>query len=194
MTAHRIAILILMAACVAFSQEPRGTITGVLTDSSQSFITNVEIRATNIETGVTAASKTNSSGNYTLPFLLPGTYRVSAEAPGFKRFVREGIEVRVSGTVSLPIQLEVGAVSETVDVKEATPLLDMAGASLGQVVDHRRITELPIAAGNPLQLMLLAPGIVELPGRPRAWACRYAVQQVQCQPPRPAPPCRWAHL
>jgi hypothetical protein len=55
----------------------------------------------------------------------------------------------------------VGAVSETVDVKEATPLLDMAGASLGQVVDHRRITELPIAAGNPLQLMLLAPGIVE---------------------------------
>src|SRR4026208_2417377 len=57
--------------------------------------------------------------------------------------------------------MEIGTVAETLEVKDDTPLLDFAGASLGQVVDHRRITELPIGAGNPLQLMLLAPGITE---------------------------------
>jgi hypothetical protein len=160
-TTFRSISLFIGLAFLAFSQDPRGTITGILTDASQATIPDVEIRATNVETGVTAVSRTNASGNYTLPFLLPGIYRISAEAPGFKRFARDGVQVRVSGTVTLPIQLELGTVAETLDVKADTPLLDFAGASLGQVVDHRRITELPIAAGNPLQLMLLAPGIVE---------------------------------
>ena len=79
--------LLTCLAFVAFSQDPRGKITGVLTDVSQAAVPNAEIRATNVETGVAAVSKTNEVGNYTLPFLLPGTYRVSAEAPGFKRFV-----------------------------------------------------------------------------------------------------------
>src|SRR5262245_21197116 len=95
-------------AGIAFSQDPRGKITGVLIDASQAAVPNAEIRATNADTGVTAVSKSNEAGNYTLPFLLPGMYRITAEAPGFKRFSREGVQVRVSETVALQIQMEVG--------------------------------------------------------------------------------------
>jgi hypothetical protein len=110
---------------------------------------------------VTATGATNNAGNYTIPFLSPGTYRISAEVSGFKRFVREGVQVRVSETVALPIRMELGALTETVQVTAESPVLETADASLGQVIDQRRAMELPITAGNPLQLMLLAPGITE---------------------------------
>src|SRR5207244_1175796 len=81
----------LLFALAANGQDPRGTITGVVTDSSQAPVPDVEVRATNPETGVTATAKSNSAGNYNIPFLLPGTYRISADVPGFKHFVRDGI-------------------------------------------------------------------------------------------------------
>lgn len=145
----------------AGAQDPRGAIVGRITDSTDAFIPAVTVRATNAETGVVAAGQSNAAGSYSIPFLLPGTYQVSAETTGFKKFVREGIQVRVAERVELNIQMEVGAVTETVEVRAETPLLDTAGSSLGQVVDQRRVNELPIAAGNPLELILLTPGITE---------------------------------
>src|SRR5262249_55929925 len=91
--------------------------------------------------------------------LLPGEYRVTAEITGFKRFVQEGVQVRVSETVELNISLQVGAVAETTEIKAETPLLDTTTPSLGQVIDERRIHELPIWSGNPSELTLLAPGV-----------------------------------
>ena len=155
------AVCVSLWTLAAYAQDPRGNILGRVTDSSQALIPGVEVRATNVDTGVSASGRSNASGTYNIPFLMAGTYRVTAEMAGFKRFVREGIQVRVSETVDLSIQMEVGAVSETIEVKAETPVLDTAGASLGQVVDQRRAMELPIAAGNPLQLMLLTPGLTE---------------------------------
>lgn len=154
-------VCLCLSAVAVLAQDSRGSIAGRVMDSSEALVPGVELRATNADTGVAASAKSNASGSYNIPFLIPGTYRVTAETAGFKRFVREGIQVRVSETVDLNIQMEVGAVSETVEVKAETPLLDTAGASLGQVVDQRRAMELPIAAGNPLQLILLTPGITE---------------------------------
>lgn len=150
-----------LPALVVFAQDPRGNILGRVTDSSQALVPDVEVRATNTDTGVTASARSNAAGTYNIPFLLPGTYRVTAEMSGFKKFVRDGVQIRVSETVDLRIQMEVGAVTETLEVKAETPVLDTAGSSLGQVVDQRRAMELPIAAGNPLQLILLTPGITE---------------------------------
>jgi hypothetical protein len=144
-----------------FAQNPRGAITGVVSDTSEAAVPGVEVRATNVATSVTATAKSNAVGKYTIPFLLPGTYTVAGEATGFKRFVRDGIQVRVSETVEVNIQMELGGVAETIEVKAETPLLDTASASLGQIIDERRALELPMTAGNPLQLMLLAPGITE---------------------------------
>ena len=161
MTIRTIGVCVLLVALGANGQDPRGNISGRVTDSTQALVPGVEVRAINVDTGTAASAKSNASGTYNIPFLLPGTYRVTAEIAGFKRFVREGIQVRVSETVDLGIQMEVGAVTETIEVKAESPLLDTAGSSLGQVVDQRRALELPIAAGNPLQLILLTPGLTE---------------------------------
>src|SRR6266508_1822054 len=111
-----LAMGVTLLALTAYGQDPRGNISGRVTDSSQALVPGVEVRATNADTGVTASAKSNASGTFNIPFLLPGPYRVTAEMAGFKRFVREGIQVRVSETVDLGIQMEVGAVSETVEV------------------------------------------------------------------------------
>ncbi len=154
------ASVLLLAALSLLAQDPRGAITGTLLDSSDAAIPGVTVRATNTETGVTASAVSNASGNYQIPFLLPGMYRVTAELAGFKRFSRDRIEVRVGETVDLPIRLEVGEVTETIEVTATTPLLDTTSASLGQVMDQRRILELPQRGANPMELTLLTPGVV----------------------------------
>ncbi|MCS7316317.1 MAG: carboxypeptidase-like regulatory domain-containing protein, partial [Bryobacteraceae bacterium] len=151
---------LLLGALLVWAQDPRGAITGSVVDATNAVIPGVLVRATNVETGVSASATSNAAGNYHIPFLPPGTYRVTAELTGFKRFVREGVEVRVGETVGLTIQMELGAVTETVEVKETTPLLDTTAASLGQVFDQRRILELPQRGYNPMELTLLTPGVV----------------------------------
>ena len=151
----------LFAVCLlAQAPDPRGNIVGRVTDPTGAVIPNADVRVTNVATGVVAATKTNQAGNFTLPYLLPGTYTMTVELTGFKKFVREGIQVRVNDTVELNPELQVGNVSESVEVTAETPLLQTAEATLGQVVDERRITELPLFAGNAMDLVHLAPGTV----------------------------------
>jgi len=169
-------LVILISAVLAWGQDPRGAIVGRVTDSSGAVVPGVEMRATNVETGVAAAARTNESGAYSLPFLPPARYTLSAEAAGFKRFLRENIHVRVSETVEVNLKMEVGTVTETVEVRAESPLLDTTGASLGQVIDQRRVLELPMVAGNPLELTLLAPGMVE--GTRYMWKPAFSFHQV----------------
>jgi len=154
------ATAVLLSASWAAAQDPRGAITGTVVDATNAVIPGVTVRATNAETGVSASAVSNTAGNYNIPFLLPGRYRVTAELTGFKRFVRDGVEVRVGETVALTIQMEVGAVTETVEVRATTPVLDTTAASLGQVFDQRRFLELPQRGYNPMELTLLTPGVV----------------------------------
>ena len=97
--------------------------------------------------------------------LLPGKYRVTAEATGFKRAVRENIELRVNDRLTVDFTLEVGDLAESVVVTAESPLLEAATASSGIVVDERRAAELPIAGGNAFHLSRLSPGIVMSAGR-----------------------------
>jgi hypothetical protein len=155
-----VVLLLLAIGAPLYAQDPRGTMIGRVTDASGAVMPGVEVGATNAQTGVTITSVTNESGNFNIPFLLPAVYKVTAEMPGFKGYVREGVQIRVSETVELNIQMEVGEITQTVNVTAETPILDTAGASLGQVIDERRILELPLFAGNPADLTLLAPGVV----------------------------------
>ncbi|MEK7405278.1 MAG: TonB-dependent receptor [Acidobacteriota bacterium] len=140
------------------AQDARGTILGRVADPSDAVITGAEVRVTNVATGVRLVSKTNEAGNYVLAYLLPGTYALEVESAGFKRFTRQGIEVRVGERVEVEVVLQVGSQSETVQVTAETPLLETVDASLGQVVDERRIAELPSFGGAPYNLALMAPG------------------------------------
>jgi hypothetical protein len=160
MTAKVCLIALALAPFIASAQDARGTIVGRITDPTGALMPGVDVRATNVATGVAAAAKTNDSGNYTLPYLIPGTYSVAAEITGFKKFIRDNVQVRVSDSVELNIEMAVGNVAESVEVKAETPLLSTAEASLGQVVDERRITELPLFAGNAMDLVHLAPGTI----------------------------------
>ncbi len=155
-----LAILVCLLAGLSAAQDPRGGIRGVVSDESQALVPGVRIRATNTETGVSATTTSNEAGSYSVPFLPAGYYRVNAELAGFKSFVHERIEVRVGENVDLAIRMEVGAVTETVDVSAETPLLETSSSSLGQVMDQRRILELPQRGANPLELALLTPGVV----------------------------------
>ncbi len=159
---HFCAILLFLGVTAALQgQDPRGTIQGRVTDSTGLAVPGVEVRATNAATGVPAVGRSNEAGNYSIPFLMHGTYTVrTSEVAGFKKYVRHGIEVRVSDQVELNITLELGQVTEAVEVKAETPLLETASASLGQVMDQRRVQDLPLMGGNPAELMFLTPGLI----------------------------------
>lgn len=143
----------------AFSQEGRGTILGRITDSSSAAVPNAAIELLQKATGVRLSSRSNDQGNYEIPFLPPGLYRLSVEAAGFKKAVRDDIEIRVGDRLMLDLILELGQLAETITVTGETPLIEASTATLGQVTDRRRIVELPLSGGNPMTLLRLAPGI-----------------------------------
>lgn len=151
---------VLAATGFSQSQDARGNVVGRVTDSTGAVVPGAEIRARSVATGVSVAAKANENGNYVLPYLIPGFYEVTAEFTGFRKFVRGNVQVRVNENVELNIEMTVGDVTESVNVTAETPLLQTAEASLGQVVDERRIMELPLFAGNAMDLVHLAPGTV----------------------------------
>lgn len=156
----KLTLFTLIGAAIGHTQETRGAIQGRVTDSTGAVIAGVEVRATNVATGVTASARTNDSGNYVLPYLLTGKYTLSAQAPGFRKSIRDGIEMRISDRVDVNIELQVGETSESIEVKEETPLLETASASLGQVVDQKRMVDLPTFGGSVMVLVQLAPGVI----------------------------------
>jgi hypothetical protein len=153
-----LAVALLLPSFLIAQQDARGTILGRVTDASSAVVAGASVRATNVATGVVAVTKSNEAGNYVLAYLLPGQYTVEAEMQGFKKLVRQNIEVRLGDSVRVELPLEVGAQTETVQVTAETPLLETSDASLGQVVDERRIQELPSFGGAPYNLVLLAAG------------------------------------
>jgi len=151
---------LLVLSLVVSAQDPRGTVLGRVTDSTGAVVPAAEVRITNDNTGVSAIAKTNDSGNYVLPYLPAGMYTLNCQMQGFKKWVRQGVQVRIQDNVEVNVSLEVGTAAEVVEVKDTTPLLATTDASLGQIIDERRVLELPQFAGNAMDLVHLAPGTV----------------------------------
>src|SRR4051812_37180595 len=105
--------LVISLASLSAQQDARGTISGHVNDSAGASIAGAAVKLTNVATGVDISIKTNEAGNYTVPFLTPGVYSVAVESTGFRKFLRENIQVRVGDVVALDVQLTVGDVSET---------------------------------------------------------------------------------
>lgn len=141
------------------AQDFRATLNGTVTDSSKSSIPNVVVQVTNVATNEVASATTNNQGNYTIPFLKPGTYTVTAQGKGFKQFVRRGVVLDVAQTGTVDIKLELGAVTEEVTVTAEAPLLETSKADRGGIVDTQRVEELPLNARNPFMLSMLTAGV-----------------------------------
>ena len=153
------AVCLLLAAVSTNAQEFRGSITGRVSDTAGAVVAGAQVSATNTATNTATWATTDDSGDYTLLFLTPGKYDIAVEARSFKKLLRRGVEVRVGDKLTLDLTLEVGEIAETVNITTDAPLLEAATASSGQVIDRRRISELPLSDGNPFVLSRLAPGI-----------------------------------
>src|SRR5581483_778086 len=134
---------------------------GRIVDSAGAVAPGVAVRVTNIQTNVVTKAASDSQGNYEARNLIPGQYRMAVEAKGFKRYERGPIEVRVGDVLTIDIGLELGVVTQTVVVTTEAPLVEAAGASVGQVVDTRRLEDLPMPSSAAMYLTQLVPGITQ---------------------------------
>jgi hypothetical protein len=144
---------------MAPAQEFRGTLSGRVIDPQQSSVPGAKILATENETGAKFSTVSTADGSYALPFLPPGPYTVTAEAAGFKKYVNRGIRVTTNEREQLDIQLEVGAIDQSVTVTAEGSMLETATASTGQVINTRQIENMPINGRAPLVLAQLAYGV-----------------------------------
>src|SRR5262245_42908026 len=153
------ALILACAYAISSGQEFRGSITGRIVDNNGAAVANASVTVTNKATNTSSSTTTNGDGDYTALYLAPGSYNITVEAAGFKKSTRQNIEIRVGDKLQIDLQLEVGNFADTVNVTADAPLLETNTASAGQVIDRRRISELPLSDGNPFVLTRLAPGI-----------------------------------
>ncbi len=139
-----------------FGQVEQARITGAVRDASGGVVPHARITMIHEETNVEHVAETNEVGSYVSAPLRIGRYRVIASAGGFKRSVRSGVLLRIQETVLLDFTLEVGTVTETVDVTAAPPLLETTDPSQGQVIDNKKIVDLPLNGRDFLALAALS--------------------------------------
>jgi hypothetical protein len=165
---QRMVVGTLLTGGVLFGQAGSGTITGTVTDPSGAAIVGAIVTAREPETALTRTTHSNETGNYNLPGLRPATYDVTVESAGFKRHSQTGFRLEVDQTARLDIQLQVGQVAEQIEVTGTAQLLHTENATVGAVIEQRKITDLPLNGRDFTQLALLVPGVAT--GQPGAGA------------------------
>ncbi|MBI1353470.1 MAG: TonB-dependent receptor plug domain-containing protein [Acidobacteria bacterium] len=151
--------LALAMGALPLSSQTFGEITGSVTDSSGAVIAGAKVTVTNAGTNVTREVETNEAGNYSVPFLNPGVYNLKAEIEGFKTAAVNDRLVQVGDVQRVDFVMEIGAVSEVIEVQAGAQMLQTSDSSLGTVIDQQRIVELPINGRNYLSLVKLSPNV-----------------------------------
>jgi hypothetical protein len=144
-----------------FAQEYRGTFSGSITDQQGAAIPGVRVAATETRTGTKATATSEPTGAYSIPFLAPGQYEITAEVTGFKRFVRRGLTLSANEKPVIDIRLEVGGVSDSVTVTGESPMIVSTNSSVGQVVTTKEVEDIPINGRTPIMLTGLAMGVID---------------------------------
>src|SRR5262245_26500174 len=151
--------LTLSLTAPAIAQEFRATISGHIFDSTGSAVPNAKVHAVNVATNETTNGKTEASGSYVIPLLRPGIYRMTVDADGFKKFIRENITLQVGQIAGIDVHLEVGQVTESVNVVAEAALLETQTASRAGIVNTTQVAELPLNARNPFMLGAMMSGV-----------------------------------
>lgn len=151
--------LSLLISTSAWAQVAGATLSGAVTDPSGAIIPQGQISIKNVATGISTTAVANADGLYTAPNLLPGTYEITASAPGFATEVREGITLTVGAQQVLNLTLKVGQVTEKVQVTGAAPVVELASSTISAVVGSRTVVELPLNGRDWTQLAALEPSV-----------------------------------
>ncbi len=157
------AVALALISPAAVLAQATGSVVGVVTDESGAVMPGVTIEATNVGTNQVRTTITGEDGYYSLPLIPPGQYSVKGTLSGFKTFVRDGVTVTVESSARVDIKLSVGGVEETINVTADAPLVETSSATLGIVIDEKKIQDLPLNGRNFSQLGLGLPGVVAPP-------------------------------
>jgi hypothetical protein len=152
-------VLLISAAVIGLAQVDTGSLVGTVKDASGAVLPGVTVTATNVDTGVATIAKTELNGDYVITPLHIGRYSVSVVATGFRREIRKDIVLDVQQTIKLDFTLQVGSISETMEVSGAPPLLETESASLGDVVTAETVEELPLNGRRYTDLAELTTGV-----------------------------------
>jgi len=150
----------LLSTPSANAQSAFGSLVGAVTDSSGAAVPDASVTLTNLGTNEKKVMQTDASGNYRFVNLLPTQYKLEIEKTSYKRSVHSPVTVQVDSAARLDSTLEVGAVSETVEVTTQAPLLQTESGSLGAQVEGKTVQEMPLNGRNVTNLISLVPGVV----------------------------------
>jgi hypothetical protein len=142
------------------AQEFRATLSGTVADPTGAVVPNTAVTVTDVNTGSVSKTTSDSAGQYVIPFLAPGTYRVEAQAVGFKKTVHNSIALQAGDHPILNLALSLGDTSQTVSVSADPPLVDQSNASVGQVITTAQIADLPLNGRTPMMLTQLSIGVI----------------------------------
>src|ERR1035437_1198580 len=137
-----------------------GEITGTVTDASGAIVAGAHVTVTNSATQQVREASSNDSGVYAIPYLVPGTYAVRAEKPGFKVTTQSGLDVHVDNVARIDFQLQLGEMSQQVEVTGGAPLLNTESVALGSVIEAAQIVNLPLNGRDYLSLVTLSSNAV----------------------------------
>ncbi len=136
-----------------------GALKGVVADPSGSVVSGASVKVTSYATGQERTVVTQSNGSYLVPYLEPGNYKLEVSARGFKTLAIEKVEIHVTEVAALDLRLQVGAISETITVRDVPELLQTDSSALGNVTDQRMVENLPLVTRNYMQILGLSPGV-----------------------------------
>ena len=150
---------VLFVASTAHAQITTADLVGTVRDTTGGVVPGATVTLTNDATGTSRSAITADGGTYIFTALLPGNYTIAVEIPGFRKVERSGVELQVNQRAQIDIQLEVGNVSETVQIVGTAPLLETQSSVLGTVIDEQQVVDLPLNGRNFVQLATLAAGV-----------------------------------
>jgi Carboxypeptidase regulatory-like domain/TonB dependent receptor len=157
--ASLVAMAILFGSSAARAQQITGAITGKVVDEQGALVTNANIKATNVATGYTRSTKTDDAGGYNIQYLPIGGYTVTVDAPGFKKFVQQNLEIAVDQTQPLNVTLSVGAESQTIEVTTAPPVINTATSEVGRTISPHEMNNFPLTTRNAYAALSAVPGV-----------------------------------
>jgi hypothetical protein len=161
-------ISLVVIAIAAAHAQVASRVRGTVRDSTDAVMQNVKVTVTDLERGTVLSTLTNEAGQYSFPNVLVGDYRIIAEHTGFKKASIDEIKVDVNQSIEVNLRMEPGQVTEVIEVTGASvPLLQTSDSQIGNLIENKKIVELPLAARDFMQLTLLSAGVSESTGNRR---------------------------